>query len=204
MLQPPSESINIDSAFERACASTQVEPNYSENAPEGECWKPLAKWPGKIKVNEHKRSNDIALVAFFWQRRRRLRDGDGSPARPQNKVAVMWGGNRCLPWIKGPGMRNGATCGKGWVSASDTHSEIFRERVSRCYPAPKLLISPLNCAFAWGITMNIPLSLSGYLWPFECKQIVSWSLSREARGRENILCSCCSSYFVVTPLWFVI
>lgn len=31
---PPSQSINIDPAFEQACASPQVEPNYFETAPE--------------------------------------------------------------------------------------------------------------------------------------------------------------------------
>lgn len=35
----------------------------------------------------------------------------------------------------------------------------FCECVSRRYPAPKPLISTLNCAFAWAATLNIPLSL---------------------------------------------
>lgn len=56
MLQPPSKSINIDSAFERACASTQVEPNYCEKAQKESA--------GKIKVNEHKQSNNVIYTTL--------------------------------------------------------------------------------------------------------------------------------------------
>lgn len=159
MLQPPSESINIDCAFERACASTQVEPNYSEKGPEGECWKPLAKWLGKIKVNEHKRSNDIPLV--------------GSLRRPQSKVAVMWGGDRCLPWI------TTRTCGKGWVGALDTRGEIFVSALVGVIP-PVSLLSLHWTVHLHGASLWICLWVC-YLWPFECRQFVSWSLSKKSK-----------------------
>lgn len=37
-------------------------------------------------------------------------------------------------------------------------SQIFCERASRRYAAPKPLISEQNCAFAWGVTLNSLLS----------------------------------------------
>lgn len=181
MLQPPSKSINIDSAFEQACVSPQVEPNYCETPQEASASGRTLKtinwldWENKTKWRQINNNKKPAVQT----ERDQSRVAAKSRSNAQRQISVYVGSACCFQF------RDVCTTygSDERASTSCTHTDIC-EYVRLCYPVLLSFLSPCwTCA--WNITLNrsLPRPCS-YLWPLY-PQSYGWLLSTKLVSKQT-------------------